>query len=40
MERKINEIFSAQIDDIKRKKYNIPFQYGYGSQGEFVLKII
>ena len=34
-----NTYFSAQIDDIeKEKKYNIPFQYGYGSQGEYTCK--
>ena len=34
-----NTYFSAQIDDIeKEKKYNIEFQYGYGSHSEFVIK--
>jgi len=34
-----NTYFSAQIDDIKKEKvFKIPFQYGYGSQGEYTCK--
>ena len=34
-----NTYFSASIDDlVKDKIYKIPFQYGYGSQGEFTCK--
>ena len=34
-----NTYFSACIDDIeKEKEYKIPFQYGYGTQGEYVCK--
>ena len=34
-----NTYFSASIDDlVKDKTYKIPFQYGYGSQGEYTCK--
>tara|TARA_R110000824_G_scaffold10591_2_gene46550 strand:- start:262 stop:525 length:264 start_codon:yes stop_codon:yes gene_type:complete len=34
-----NTYFSANIDDlVKDKTYKIPFQYGYGSQGEYTCK--
>tara|TARA_R100001463_G_scaffold64800_1_gene117928 strand:- start:640 stop:909 length:270 start_codon:yes stop_codon:yes gene_type:complete len=34
-----NTYFSAQIDDIEKEKtFSIPFQYGYGSQGEYKCK--
>tara|TARA_R100000700_G_scaffold21502_1_gene28200 strand:- start:288 stop:545 length:258 start_codon:yes stop_codon:yes gene_type:complete len=34
-----NTYFSANIDDLVRDKtYKIPFQYGYGSQGEYTCK--
>ena len=34
-----NTYFSANIDDLEKDKtYKIPFQYGYGSQGEYTCK--
>ena len=34
-----NTYFSACIDDIEKEKvYKIPFQYGYGTHGEYVCK--
>ena len=34
-----NSYFSASIDDIeKEKEYKLPFQYGYGTQGEYEVK--
>ena len=34
-----NSYFSVQIEDVEKDiTYKLPFQYGYGTQGEYVCK--